>query len=44
MKAARKPSRAWVLLQSGRRVDLLEPSALDWDDEDLAVRLSRTNR
>jgi hypothetical protein len=44
MKAARKPSRPWVLLQSGRRVDLLEPSALDWDDEDLAVCLSRTNR
>jgi hypothetical protein len=38
------PQRAWVLLKSGRRINLLEPTAADWDDEDLAVGLSRTYR
>lgn len=38
------PQRAWVLLKSGRRINLLEPLASDWDDEDLAVGLSRTYR
>jgi uncharacterized protein len=38
------PQRAWVLLKSGRRINLLEPLASDWDDEDLAVGLARTYR
>ena len=38
------PSRAWVLLKSGRRLNLLEPLATDWDDEDLALGLARTYR
>lgn len=38
------PSRAWVRLPSGRRLDLLSPTAFDWTDEDLAVGLSRTFR
>jgi len=38
------PQRAWVLLKSGRRINLLEPTATDWDDEDLALGLSRTYR
>jgi hypothetical protein len=36
--------RAWVLLKSGRRLNLLEPIATDWEDEDLALGLSRTYR
>jgi 5'-deoxynucleotidase YfbR-like HD superfamily hydrolase len=36
--------RAWVRLPSGRRLDLLSPTALDWTDADLAVGLSRTFR
>jgi 5'-deoxynucleotidase YfbR-like HD superfamily hydrolase len=44
MTLSSKLPRAWVLLGSGRRIDLLEPSPLDWDDEDLAVCLARTNR
>jgi hypothetical protein len=35
---------AWVLLKSGRRINLLEPMASDWDNEDLAVGLARTYR
>jgi hypothetical protein len=38
------PPRAWVRLPSGRRLDLLSPTAFDWTDEDLAVGLSRTFR
>jgi hypothetical protein len=38
------PRRAWVLLKSGRRINLLEPMATDWEDEDLALGLSRTYR
>ncbi len=38
------PSRAWVRLPSGRRLDLLSPTPFDWTDEDLAVGLSRTFR
>ena len=38
------PHRAWVLLKSGRRINLLEPTATDWDDEDLALGLARTYR
>lgn len=36
--------RAWVRLPSGKRLDLLNPTPFDWDDEDLAVGLSRTYR
>ena len=36
--------RAWVLLKSGRRINLLQPAATDWGDEDLALGLSRTYR
>lgn len=36
--------RAWVRLPSGRRLDLINPTPLDWDDEDLAMRLARTYR
>ena len=38
------PSRAWIRLPSGRRLDLLSPTPLDWTDEDLAIGLSRTFR
>lgn len=37
-------SRAWVRLPSGKRLDLLDPTAFDWDDEDLALGLARTYR
>lgn len=39
-----KPARAWVLLPSGRRLNLLEPDPHAWTDEDLAIGLSRTYR
>jgi hypothetical protein len=36
--------RAWVRLSpSGRPLNLLEPNPWAWQDEDLAVGLSRTN-
>ena len=35
---------AWVLLPSGRQLDLLAPHPCAWTDRDLAVRLSRTCR
>lgn len=38
------PARAWIRLPSGRRLDLLAPTPLDWTDEDLAIGLSRTFR
>lgn len=38
------PARAWVLLGSGRRLDLLNPSPHDFEDSDLAVGLSGTFR
>ncbi len=38
------PTRAWVLLKSGRRINLLDPSPDDWDDSDLAIGLARTYR
>jgi hypothetical protein len=41
---AERPRRAWVLLQSGRRINLLQPLAGDWEDEDLALGLARTYR
>ncbi|MGD0635984.1 MAG: phosphohydrolase [Beijerinckiaceae bacterium] len=37
-------TRAWVRLPSGKRLDLLHPTPLDWDDEDLALGLARTYR
>ena len=39
-----KPDRAWVLLPSGQRLDLLTPDAGAWTDRDLAIGLSRTYR
>jgi len=36
------PTRAWVLLKSGRRINLLDPQPDSWDDSDLAIGLSRT--
>ncbi len=36
--------RAWVRLPSGKHLDLLHPSAQDWDHEDLALGLARTYR
>jgi uncharacterized protein len=41
---AEPPRRAWVLLKSGRRINLLQPAAGDWEDEDLALGLARTYR
>ncbi|NKC31835.1 phosphohydrolase [Falsiroseomonas selenitidurans] len=41
---AAAPARAWIRLPSGRRLDLLAPTPLDWTDEDLAIGLSRTFR
>jgi hypothetical protein len=38
------PDRAWVLLPSGRRLDLLTPDPAAWTDSDLATGLSRTYR
>jgi 5'-deoxynucleotidase YfbR-like HD superfamily hydrolase len=37
-------ARAWVRLYSGKRLDLLDPTPLDWDDSDLAIGLARTYR
>ncbi len=37
-------ARAWTLLPSRRRFDLLDPDPWAWTDEDLATGLSRTNR
>jgi len=36
--------RAWILLPSGRRLDLLDPDPWAWTDADLATGLSRTYR
>ncbi len=38
------PRRAWVRLPSGRRLDLMAPTPLDWTDDDLALGLARTYR
>ena len=38
------PDRAWVRLQSGKRLDLLDPDMAAWEDRDLAIGLSRTYR
>ncbi|MFT5643458.1 MAG: hypothetical protein ACI83P_001005 [Janthinobacterium sp.] len=37
-------TRAWVRMPSGKRLDLLNPSPLDWEDADLALGLARTYR
>ncbi len=37
-------SRAWVRLPSGKRLDLLNPTPFDWEDQDLALGLARTYR
>ena len=42
--AAPPPTRAWVRLLSGKRLDLLNPTPFDWDDSDLAIGLARTYR
>ena len=39
-----KPDRAWVRLESGRRLNLLQPDPNGWTDRDLAIGLSRTYR
>ena len=39
-----KPERAWSRLQSGRRLDLLDPKPDSWLDGDLAVGLAWTYR
>ena len=39
-----KPERAFILLGSGQRLDLLDPRPGAWTDKDLAVGLSRTYR
>lgn len=39
-----KPTRAWVLLPSGQRLNLLAPDPCAWTDRDLAIGLSRTYR
>lgn len=36
--------RSWVRLPSGRHLDLISPTPLDWEDSDLALRLARTYR
>ncbi|GAB0117916.1 HD domain-containing protein [Acidisoma sp. 7E03] len=39
-----EPVRAWVLLPSGKRLNLLAPDPDAWTDRDLAIGLSRTFR
>jgi 5'-deoxynucleotidase YfbR-like HD superfamily hydrolase len=39
-----REQRAWVRLLSGKRLDLLDPTPFDWDDQDLALGLARTYR
>jgi hypothetical protein len=36
--------RAWILLPSGKQLDLLAPDPWAWTDDDLAIGLSRTYR
>ena len=44
MTGTRKPRRAWQRMLSGRRLDLLDPSALDIEIEDIAHGLARVAR
>ena len=39
-----KPARAWQRMLSGRRLDLLDPSPVDIEIEDIALGLSRVAR
>ena len=39
-----RPDRAWMRLQSGKRLNLLDPLPDSWDDADLAIGLARTYR
>jgi hypothetical protein len=41
---AKKPARAWQRMLSGRRLDLLDPSPLDVEIEDIAHGLARVGR
>ena len=34
--------RAWILLPSGKQLDLLDPDPWAWTDDDLAIGLSYT--
>jgi 5'-deoxynucleotidase YfbR-like HD superfamily hydrolase len=43
-KAASPPARAWQRMLSGRRLDLLDPSPLDVEVEDIARGLARVAR
>lgn len=36
--------RAWILLPSGKQLDLLDPDPWAWTDDDLAIALLRTYR
>ena len=38
------PDRAFILLRSGRKLDLLNPDPQIWTDDDLATGLSHTYR
>jgi len=42
-QTSHKP-RAWILLKSGCRLDLLDPQPDAWTDKDLAIGISRTYR
>src|SRR5690242_975751 len=44
MAARKEPPRAWQRMLSGRRLDLLDPSALDVEIEDIAHGLARVAR
>jgi len=44
MKSTRGPGRAWQRMLSGRRLDLLNPSPLDVEIEDIAHGLARVAR
>lgn len=44
MAGAAPPARAWQRMLSGRRLDLLDPSPLDIEIEDVALGLSRVAR
>lgn len=44
MKAGAEPPRAWQRMLSGRRLDLLDPSPLDIEIEDIAHGLARVAR
>ena len=39
-----RPDRAWVLLKSGKRLNLVDPAPESWEDSDLAIGLARTYR